>query len=239
LVRKLNREQGITVVAVLHDLSLAAQFCDWLVLLKEAHIFEFGTPTEVITTTKIREVYGTDVIVRRHPVTGRPYVISGSRPAASHNGNGTRIHLICGGGSGAELMHRLVSEGYRISVGVLNVEDSDEETARLLSIPAVVEAPFSPVSPLSHKRNRQMALDADLVLVAETPFGYGNLLNLDAAESALEEGKPVIIIGSDFGSRDFVSGKAIEKLEKLITRGAYLVESIEEACRKAEEINAA
>ena len=70
LIWKLNRTEGLTVIVVLHDLNLAAQYCDKLILLQEGRIYNVGKPKEVITEPTIGEVYGVEAIVSPHPVSG-------------------------------------------------------------------------------------------------------------------------------------------------------------------------
>jgi iron complex transport system ATP-binding protein len=71
LVAGLNAS-GLTVIAALHDLNLAAMFCPRLVLLDRGRVAAAGSPEEILTRGRIRAVYGVDVDVRPHPVTGRP-----------------------------------------------------------------------------------------------------------------------------------------------------------------------
>ncbi len=73
LIAGLNAE-GLTVIAALHDLNLASMFCRLLVLLHDGGIAAMGTPGEVLTPERLRDVYGAEVEVRTHPVTGRPVV---------------------------------------------------------------------------------------------------------------------------------------------------------------------
>jgi iron complex transport system ATP-binding protein len=75
LVRDLNRTEGVTVLAVLHDLNLASQYCDYLVALRGGELFRIGTPDEVITPESIRALYGADVLVQPHPTSARPQVM--------------------------------------------------------------------------------------------------------------------------------------------------------------------
>ncbi len=75
LVRKLNAEQGLTVVAAMHDLNLAALYFDRLILLKDGRVSADGTPAQVLTEEKIREVYSASVRVGQHPVTGVPHIV--------------------------------------------------------------------------------------------------------------------------------------------------------------------
>ncbi|UCB43184.1 MAG: heme ABC transporter ATP-binding protein [Dehalococcoidales bacterium] len=75
LVRGLNRKQGLTVIAAMHDLNLASLYFDRLVLLKEGRVLADGTPSEVITEKLLREVFAASVKVEAHPVTGTPHVV--------------------------------------------------------------------------------------------------------------------------------------------------------------------
>jgi len=75
LVRSLNAEQGITVVAAMHDLNLASLYFDRLVLLKEGRVVADGTPAQVLTGDRIREVFSASVRVEPYPVTGVPHIV--------------------------------------------------------------------------------------------------------------------------------------------------------------------
>lgn len=74
LIRRLNRERALTVVLVSHDLNVASQLCDRLVMLKEGQVCQVGTPAETINEHVLRQVYGCAVVVDAHPHTGLPRV---------------------------------------------------------------------------------------------------------------------------------------------------------------------
>ncbi len=75
LLRRLNRKAGVTVVAVLHDLNLAAEYCDRLVLLCQGRIEAQGPPAQVLTAERIRRTYGAAVVVEENPVSGKPHIV--------------------------------------------------------------------------------------------------------------------------------------------------------------------
>jgi len=75
LIKSLCRENNMTVVAALHDLNLASQYCDQLVLINNGRIHAEGTPEKVINTENIEEVYGTGSYVHTHPLSGLPAVL--------------------------------------------------------------------------------------------------------------------------------------------------------------------
>ena len=75
LVRSLNKERGLTVIAAMHDLNLASLYFDRLVLLKEGRVSADGTPHQVLTEARIREVFSASVGVEPHPRTGVPHIV--------------------------------------------------------------------------------------------------------------------------------------------------------------------
>ena len=78
LVRRLNRDRGRTVVAILHDLNQAARYADHLVAMKAGRIVAQGPPTTVVTAALVREVFGLESVVVPDPVTGTPLVVPGA-----------------------------------------------------------------------------------------------------------------------------------------------------------------
>lgn len=74
LLTDLNRRQGLTILAVMHDLNLATQYCERLVFLKDRKIYEDGHTFEVCRPGVLEAVFDTPVLVQPHPVTGRPTV---------------------------------------------------------------------------------------------------------------------------------------------------------------------
>ena len=68
------RSLGVTTVAALHDLNLAATFCDHVLVLSEGRLAAAGAPADVLTPHLLREVYKVDADVLTHPATGRPVI---------------------------------------------------------------------------------------------------------------------------------------------------------------------
>lgn len=75
LVKNLSRQHGLTVVAILHDLNLAALYCDCLALLKTGRLFCLGTPEQVLTYTNIKAVYETEVYIGLNDITGKVHIL--------------------------------------------------------------------------------------------------------------------------------------------------------------------
>ena len=74
LLNNYNKECGLTILVVLHDLNLAASYCDRLILLKDGTIYKEGSVKDVLTYQNIEYVYGTPVIVNENPITHKPHV---------------------------------------------------------------------------------------------------------------------------------------------------------------------
>ncbi len=224
LTRRLTAERSLATLVVLHDLNLASQYCDQLLLVAQGRMLAEGTPQEVVTESRIRAAYGADVHIRLHPTSGRPYVTLLSRlPTAAKATRQTKVHLICGAGTGLHLMRRLTQLGFAVSVGVVNVADTDQVEAEALELPRVEEAPFSPIEDDTHRQNCELAREADVVVVTGIPFGRGNLRNLEAAVRARGFGRRVLLIDEPpIAGRDFADGEAIVLQRQLVNAGAEL-----------------
>lgn len=75
LVRRLNREEGRTVVMVLHDLNQACRYADHLVALRDGAVAAAGAPAEVVTEELVAEVFDLEARIVPDPVTGTPLVV--------------------------------------------------------------------------------------------------------------------------------------------------------------------
>jgi iron complex transport system ATP-binding protein len=74
LLRRINQERGVTIVLVSHDLTLAAEVADRLLLLSQGRLVRLGTPTEVLDEDVLARVYGCRVVVSPSATSGRPVV---------------------------------------------------------------------------------------------------------------------------------------------------------------------
>jgi iron complex transport system ATP-binding protein len=74
IVKTLITQKGLTAITVLHDLNLASEYCDRLLLLNNGRVHSIGLPSEILTYQAIEEVYKTTVIVKENPLSKKPYV---------------------------------------------------------------------------------------------------------------------------------------------------------------------
>jgi iron complex transport system ATP-binding protein len=223
LVKELCVKEGLIVLAVIHDLNLAARYCNSALLINKGKIFSAGTLDIVLTSENIKSVFKVDAIVKKSLVTNSLYVIplSPQKPSPTRN---CAIHIICGAGTGTVIMKALADEGYDVTAGVLNMLDTDYETAELLKIPTVTEAPFSPITEQTKQANLDMINKAAIVVMTSVPFGYGNLQNIEAAIEAAKKGIRTYVIDEvSIESRDFTGGKATAMIAELRNIGAIFV----------------
>ncbi len=76
LIRKLSREDGLAVIVVLHDLNLAARFCDRLFLMHKGTLHSSGAPEEVLKPEILEKVYATRIMTCPDPVDGKPLIFT-------------------------------------------------------------------------------------------------------------------------------------------------------------------
>ncbi len=74
LIQKLNQEMQLSVLMIIHDLNLAGEYCDYLIMLNDGKIHRKGLPEEVLNYKDIEDVYKTVVVVKENPVSKKPAV---------------------------------------------------------------------------------------------------------------------------------------------------------------------
>jgi iron complex transport system ATP-binding protein len=211
LVRDLLAD-GTTVVAAIHDLNLAAHYCDELALLSSGSVVAAGPPGEVLTESTLADAFGTNAVVTRHPVTGSTFVTAlAERPERSAG----RVHVVGGGGSAARLCYLLSAAGYEVTVGAVNEGDSDTEAARTLGLETVTVPPYAPVDDRAAAAVREFVAAADAVVVADVEVGEGNLPNLQAAAGGRTPA--VLVEARPFEARNFAGDAGRRAYDRLRT----------------------
>jgi iron complex transport system ATP-binding protein len=259
LLRRLHLERGMTVLAVLHDLNLAARYFPRLVLLDRGVLAD-GPPAEVLDSALISRVYQTPVQVGI--LRGGQYlsVLPDGRgadeaPVVGEAPSGTRppaVHVIAGGGSGELVMRALADAGIPFTAGPLNAGDSDHALAQRLGMLCITEPPFAAVSPQGLASAYEHMTSARAVIVCPVPLGHGNVKLLARAAEARRAGVPVVLLepgwsgglanGTEVSqltvpdsvlARDF-SGQARERYAELLAAGARWATSVGEAVELVE-----
>jgi iron complex transport system ATP-binding protein len=222
-----------TIIGIFHDINLAIQYSEKIMLLKDGDIFCYGSVEEVITRTNMMSVFNSDVFIGKNPFTGKLYVSPNFNLQFIHTKEKIKkeikVHVIGGGGAASPILNVLHNSGYIVSTGVVNNLDSDLNTALQLGITFVNEAPFSPISKEAYLRNLELIKSSDFVILPCVEFGNGNFLNLSATLEAVHLGKKVVVINkTDVNTRDYVDGKAIQLYGEIISGNAVVIDDNDE-----------
>ena len=222
-LKKEVTSRNASAIMVMHDLSIAARYCDRIFLMFLGKIIASGKPITVLTTENLRQAFNIEAIVDINPVSGQPSIITlgalGQNENSISDHSSKLIHLVCGAGSGRDLMHQLKIAGYRITVGVLGKGDTDYETAISLGIPHISAQPFSPITRKQNDEHRAQIKSADIVVLCDMDVNPNNLANLESMELAeniiVTQKDPKIIW-------DYTDGIATSIRERLISKGAEI-----------------
>ncbi|MGI5822470.1 MAG: ABC transporter ATP-binding protein [Dethiobacteria bacterium] len=231
LLHKLNRTKGITILAAIHDLNLAAQYFASFVLLADKKVLAIGRPEEVLTPENIYNSYGTAVAVQRNPLHGKLGItVLKQRDNEEKTGGNKnmKIHVIGGGEEAVSVLSQLIEAGYQLAVGPVTRADSSYQFAAYHHLPVITLPPFSPITDLCYNRHLAMMKEAGAVVVPSISFGPGNLRNLEAV-AELCPLLPVYLIDEEpLHTRDYTTGQARVLYEKMRKKGARTFSSCEE-----------
>lgn len=257
LVRRLNRETGVTVIAAMHDLNLAARYFPRLLLFQRGIVAD-GGPAEVLAPRLLQRVYGVNVQVGVMHGAEHLSVLPPSDPvfAEGEQAAPPTVHIMAGGGSGALVMRALADAHIPFSAGALNIGDSDYTLALRLATAVIAEQPFAPIAEVTRQRLRARLQDVSLLILCPMPIGPGNLALLQEALAACRRGTRVILFGTSYShkmsraelqpeeltrllntpERDYAHGEGVKLLKQLVESGALLVGSVSEIVEGARHV---
>lgn len=75
LLQRLNTDLELSVLMIIHDLNLAGEYCDYLVMMNKGKIHTDGAPDQVLNYKNIEEVYDTVVVTETNPLSGKPVIL--------------------------------------------------------------------------------------------------------------------------------------------------------------------
>ncbi|ELY53844.1 heme ABC transporter ATP-binding protein [Natronococcus jeotgali] len=232
LVRELVSE-GRTVVAAIHDLDLAARYCDRLVALAGGRVLEAGPPEAVLNRDVLAAAFDVTAAVTENPVTGSPTVTA--LPDADGAPEPARVHVVGSGATAANVLSRLTAAGLECTAGPVSGGDVAAEVARGQGLETLDVEPFAPLGAGDIDAVCRAAATADATVVADLEVGAGNL-------ALLEEliGTPGLIVVErrPFAERNHAGERARSAYERC-SRGAIesspdaVLEAVREAADRA------
>ncbi|QLG47720.1 ATP-binding cassette domain-containing protein [Natrinema halophilum] len=182
LVRELV-DDGRTVVAAIHDLDLAARYCDRLVLLADGEIRRDGVPSTVLTSETLADSFDANAVVAPNPVTGSE-TVTALADARDTDSLPKRVHVLGTGAAAAGVVARLDAAGIEVTLGPVSSGDGAAETARSLGVEAIEVEPFARLSTDVRTTAERRVREADVTVLADHVLGAGNQTILDALEES-------------------------------------------------------
>jgi iron complex transport system ATP-binding protein len=220
------------VLAVFHDLDLAARYADRISVIADGTAYPAAPPAEVIDAKMLRSVFGVRAVVGTDAVTGTVSVTPVLRENAVVSQRRGSVLVVGGSGVAAPLLRRLVLDGWSVRSAAVNVGDTDAQVADALGIAYAPLPPFASMDEAATRTVQAFASDADIIVVCEVPFGHGNVNNL---EIAVRSARPLVLVG-DIAGRDYTGGQAEALWAEALESGATRVESAADVLNALAEL---
>jgi iron complex transport system ATP-binding protein len=183
ILRRLCDTRGITVLASLHDVDVAAKVSDRVALVKDGGIAAWGEPEQVLTGERVGALYDFNGAVFSRLLGGIELRGDGRRG---------RVFVVAGMASGAQVYRLLAKRGFAMATGVLHQNDLDYFVARSLGAQCTHQAPMQPVDGASLAEAAERLSACELVIDCGFEVGTLNQGNRELIDQALAAGKPVL-----------------------------------------------
>lgn len=195
LIREIA-DGGRAALAAIHDLDLAARYCDEVVVLAKGGVHAAGPPAEVLTADAVGSAFDAEAFVGRNPATGSPAITAfdalarddpsdPSEPPVtvpSDDGDTTdepsvtdrdarRVHVVGTGRTAARIAARLVAAGHELSAGVVPAGDVLAGVVADAGGRVVTAPPFESVVPSTREAAGDLAGEADVTIVVDRDDG--------------------------------------------------------------------
>ena len=184
LVADLVDGEDKAALAAIHDLDLAARFCDRLAVLADGDLLAVGPPEEVLTADHLDTAFDTDAAVLPNPVTGTPAVTPLPEPGDLDR----RVHVLGTGPSAARVVSTLAAAGATVTVGPLAPGDVAAAGARELGADVLTAPAFAAIDAATESAVRERVAAADAVVVVE-PLA-------DALAGLIRDREPVVRVAT-------------------------------------------
>ncbi|EHP86927.1 ABC transporter ATP-binding protein [Methanotorris formicicus] len=184
LLRKLVDERNLAIVVTLHDIELALRIADKMALIKNHKVIAYGHPENVMRRDVVNDLYDLKD-ANYSKIIG--YFELKSKPIKNK-----RVFVVCGAGTGANVLRYLVKNGYSVVVGVLHKNDADYVIAEAMGVEIIEEDAYNKISDENFEKALRELKYSDVVVYTNFPTGEMNYKNLKLIESAKEYGKKII-----------------------------------------------
>jgi iron complex transport system ATP-binding protein len=165
-------DDGACVIVVLHDLNLAARYCDRLALLAGGRVLAEGEPAAVLSRRHLDASYGVNAAVRRDVMLDR-LSVTAIQTTADLPG-APRVHVLGGGATAVPVLAHLYRLGAQLSIGPVEEHDPDALLARELGAEVLAWPSFQPLPEEAAMDAGILASLSQVVLATDVPLGPNN-----------------------------------------------------------------
>ena len=198
ILRKMAREKNVAVVMSLHEIDLAAKISDQIICVKGDRIRLFGTPEQVFTGERVKELYELE--------SGSFNTLFGSVELMAPEGE-PEIFVLAGAGKGIPIYRLLQKNKRAFSTGVLFENDVDLQVASVLAAHVTVAPAFGTFGEREINEAKRWIDRARCVVDAGTPVGEQNRRSRELIQYARTEGKRVITDAEAFENIDAIPNR--------------------------------
>ena len=217
ILRGLCRSKGITVIASLHDVDIAAKVSDRVALIKEGGVSAWGAPERILQSRTVKALYDFD---------GARFDMQLGSIELRGDGQKGRAFVVAGLGSGAIIYRLLNKRGFAVSTGILQSNDLDYYVAKSVGADCAAQTPMEPNDGETLRKAIDCLVDCDYVIDSGFDVCDLNRQNVDLLKAALDRGKLIFtlregglkeLLGSD-NEKTVVCADAVRLLEVLESR---------------------
>ncbi len=208
IVHDLVEDENKTVISAIHDLDLAARYCDQLLLLSEGKIVDSGEPSSVLNSDIIDEVFNSSSIIFQNPITGTP-IITAFSIDEKYSGN---IHLLGGGNTSCNVLSKLIKGGYNISVGPIIKESMEESAAKAFGCETITVDPFEKIDQQAYDYTVKKSKNSDITVFPVEAIDIGK--NLEIAKDV----DPIVLVGNKKNLPDRFSDTNVVKPNDIVDK---------------------
>lgn len=169
LLRRIANEKGVAIVLTSHDIELSLRICDKVILVRNGKIFAKGLPEEILTVETLETVYG---------ASSASFETSLGTFELCRENRIANLHIVCGGGTGVNLMRFLAKKGVGFTAGVIHSNDIDFIVARNTASAVIHEKPYREIGKDRIKSALEL-VEGKVVVDTGFPIGDTNAENLE------------------------------------------------------------
>ncbi|MDD3581652.1 MAG: ABC transporter ATP-binding protein [Desulfobacca sp.] len=202
ILRRFCRDQGISVIASLHDVDIASKVSDIVALVRDGRIIGWGPPEDLLNEATVTHLYELNAAAYNRWLG-----------AIEMKGDGTagKVFVVAGGGTGTTMYRLLAKQGFAVTTGVIHENDIDCYVAKALGATLIMEKPLEFISEESMGRAQGHLNGNTLVIDTGFPVTGINQSNLELLKLCLAEGKRIFTLREKAAARKLL-GADYQKL---------------------------